>query len=548
MEFVHSQINDNSESLTEMTVLSLPTGLKPGNLRLYVILICFILQANTVYLFSQAKYYIEGKVINASSFNPVPFATVKLKINQLGVYANADGDFRIIRNSDFQNDSIIITCIGFKRQSVSYKDLSNTEVNKIYLTQAIYGLEEVKVIASRRKLGSIRIIERAIRKIKDNYPERPFSYISYYRDYQKKDGNYINLNEAIVQTIDDGFSSPSTENRYRLLDFRKNTDFQRIEISPYYNINRASDYSYTEKFIPNATLGDQNGNELFILMVHDALRNYNRWSFSFINYFSEDFILNHSFSDPVPVYNNNLLLYRIDFKTKPRVTNNYFVIASGSIYIQPKDYTIHKLAYSCFYNTGAEENKEMFNVDIEYGHENSSDSLMYLKYISFNNIFDIVDTTDKNYFRILKSYWNPSEYSKSTMVVEFNRKIDPESAIKKKNYEIIAGKKTAKIKSIQVSGYKLLIRLKDENAKKRFRKCIVSIENIKDIDGNILNHPKPVELYQYRELFVQEYNKSPQFADSCFMQYLPLEKNCISKVKGKDKYWMNTPENIKAGK
>ncbi len=531
-----------------MTVLNLPARLNPGNLRLHVILVCFILQVNTVCLFSQTKYYIEGKVINSTTLNPVPFATVKLKNNQLGVYANANGDFRIIRNSDFQNDSVIITCIGFKRLSISYKDLSNTEVNKIYLTQAIYGLEEVKVIASRRKLGSIRIIERAIRKIKDNYPDKPFSYISYYRDYQKKDGNYINLNEAIVQTLDNGFSTGSIVNKYRLLDFRKNMDFPRINISPYYNTDGSSDYYYSDKFIPNAVLGDQNGNELFILMVHDAIRNYNKWSFSFINYFSEDFILNHFFSDPVPVYNNNLLLYRIDFKTKPKVTSYYNMIASGSIYIQPKDYSIHKLEYSCYYQTSGKENKEMFNVDIEYGHENPSDSLMYLKYISFNNIFNLVDTTDNNYFRILKSYWNPSEYSKSTMVVEFNRKIDPESAFKKKNYEIMAGKKTEKIKSIQVSGYKLLIKLKDEKAKKRFRKCTVSIENIKDIDGNILNHRKPMELYQYRELFVQEYNKALPFTDSCYMQYLPLEKNCISKVRGKDKYWMNTPENIKQDK
>ncbi len=530
-----------------MPVLNLPHRLKPGNLRLHIILLCFILQVNTICLFSQARYYIEGKVINSTTHNPVPFATVKLKNNQLGVYANADGDFRIIRNSDFQNDSVIITCIGFKRQSISYKDLTNREVNKIYLTQSIYGLEEVKVIASRKKLGSVRIIGRAIRKIKDNYPVNPFSYISYYRDYQKKEDKYINLNEAIVQTLDNGFSTKSILNKYRLIDFRKNTDFPRIAISPYYNIDNSSDYSHSEKFIPNAILGDQNGNELFILMVHDAIRNFDARSFSFIEYFSEDFLLNHTFSDPVPVYNNDLLLYKIDFKARPIITGDELA-ASGSIYIQPRDYSIHKLIYSCFYNTGGKENKEMFNIDIEYGYENSASSLMCLKYISFNNIFDMVDTTDKSYFRILRSYWNPSEYSKSTLVVEFNNKIDAVSAVNKKNYEIIVGKKSEKIRSIQVSGYKLLIKLKDEHINKLLQKCTVGIQNIKDTDGNILNHPKQVELYQYRELFVQEYNKSPQFTDSCYMQYLPLEKNCISKVKGNDKYWMNTPENIKPDK
>ncbi len=47
--------------------------------------------------------------------------------------------------------------------------------------------------------------------------------------------------------------------------------------------------------------------------------------------------------------------------------------------------------------------KEMFNVDIEYGHENSVDSLMCLKYVSFNNIFEVVDKDDSTCFRILKA-------------------------------------------------------------------------------------------------------------------------------------------------
>jgi hypothetical protein len=75
--------------------------------------------------------------------------------------------------------------------------------------------------------------------------------------------------------------------------------------------------------------------------------------------------------------------------------------------------------------------------------------------------------------------------------------------------------------------------------------CMVNIKNLKDIHGNILNKRKTIELYQYRELFVQEYNKTLPFIDSCYMQYLPLEQNCISKFSGANNYWMNTPENIK---
>ena len=108
----------------------------PGmNILLLVISIFF----NTDLAFSQAKEYINGKIINSTTKNPVQFATVKLKKNQLGVYANADGDFRIASNPDFRNDSIIITCIGYKRKAISYNDLDRNSVNNILLDQSVYG-------------------------------------------------------------------------------------------------------------------------------------------------------------------------------------------------------------------------------------------------------------------------------------------------------------------------------------------------------------------------------------------------------------------------
>lgn len=301
------------------------------NSRFILILICLIWHANPALLFSQSIDYFDGKVINSITFEPVPFATIWLKNNQLGVFANAEGDFKVIHNPKFQDDSLIITCIGFNRYTLSFKDLSDKEVNRIKLTPAIYEIGEVKILAYRKKLGSVTIIRRAIRKIRKNYPDKPYNFISYYRDYQKREGNYINLNEAIIQTLDNGFTSKSASNKYRLLDFRKNMDFPRMSISPYYDTIVSPDYNNPNKMIPNAKLGDHYGNELFILMVHDAIRNYKTRSFSFINTFSKDFLINHNFSDPIPVFNNNLLLYKIDFNTKSRITADSIIILAQYI-------------------------------------------------------------------------------------------------------------------------------------------------------------------------------------------------------------------------
>jgi|NGEPerStandDraft_6_1074524.scaffolds.fasta_scaffold02903_1 hypothetical protein len=515
--------------------------------RILFISLLLILETNWVNLFPQSADYFDGKVINSTTLHPVPFATIKLKNNQLGVYANAEGDFKIARNVDFQTDSLIITCIGFKQSSLAYKDLNEFNVNRVLLVPVVYGLGEVRVVAKQKKLNSLAIIRRAIRKIIDNYPVKPFNYIAYYRDYQKRDNNYINLNEAIIQTLDNGFMTESVSDKYHLLDFKKNNDFPRMGISPYYQMNKSSGSENLNKSIPDAFLGDQFGNELFILMVHDAIRNFNTRSFSFVETFSKDFLFNHNFSDPVKIFDNNLMLYKIEFEGKHLITGDSLYV-TGAIYIQPRDYSIHKLEYLCYYKTRNEASKKMFNIDVEYGYDNSVDSLMCLKYISFNNFFRVENTGDSSYFKILDSYLDTHSNIKATVIMKFSNNPDPVSASIKSNFEVTSGKKEIKINHIQVVGNNIYLRLNDEDIKGRKDSIKVLVRNVKDLNGNIVDKRKSIELYQFRELFVQEYNKHLPLTDSCYMEYLPLEKNCISKYSGSHNYWMNTPENIKNNK
>jgi hypothetical protein len=495
-------------------------------------------------LFAQSTGYFQGKIINSTTLKAVPFATIKLKNNQLGVYANADGDFMVSANPAFKDDSLMITCIGYKQSKIAYKELSTKTVTKIYLTPIVYGLGEVVVVASKKKLNSITIIKKAIRNITINYPVKPFSYIAYYRDYQKKDGKYLNLNEALVQTLDGGFNTRSSSNKYRMLDYRKNTDFPRMNISSFYDLTESPQASNKNKVIPNATLGDQYGNELFVLMVHDPIRNFRTRSFSFIETFQEDFVFNHNFSSPATVLNNNTLLYKIDFTGKPGVTDENLEV-SGSIYIQPNDLSIHKLEYTCSYKDKGYGLREMFSIVTEYGYENSARPLMYLKYVSFNNLFKVTDDSDASYFRVTDSYIDSTMNINPSLFLTFNNKIDPVSGSKKSNYEVMVGKRQVRIIGVQVVGKRLYIRLKKEDLENRVGSCRVNIADIKDINGNVLNKRKAIELYQFRELFVQEYNKSLQLTDSCYLQFSPLDQNCISKYSGNFNYWMNTPENIK---
>jgi hypothetical protein len=129
-----------------------------------------------------------------------------------------------------------------------------------------------------------------------------------------------------------------------------------------------------------------------------------------------------------------------------------------------------------------------------------------------------------------------------TIIAYFNRKIDPVSGRRMENYDMTIGKRKAKITRIKVDGPNLYITVRDDKFKlKELDSTRLSYGNLKDINGNILNKRRELEFRQFRELFVQEYNKPLEFQNNCFIQSLPLEQNCISISDNSGRFWMNTP-------
>jgi hypothetical protein len=507
-----------------------------------LIFIGFLFSINHSVIYCQQPGYIRGKVIDSKTSEPVPFATIRLKNAQFGVISNAEGDFRILNNPGFQSDSLIVSCIGFHKLSVAFNKLETPEMNNLKLVPNIYRLKEVSVTARKRRLSPEMIIARALRNIKKNNPAIPFTYVSYYRDYQKDSSNYLNLNEGIIQTLEKGFAYPPDSNRFRLLAFKKNKDFLKKNITPYYDLPETDHSDKSFKRIPNAIVGDQYGNEFFILLAHNAIRNFNKKSFSFVDIFEQDFIKNHWFSTPMGIYDGSTLLYKIDFVAKAKITEDNY---QGSIFIQPDDYSIHKLKYYGSYLDSEKKKKDIFNIEIEYGREPAVDSKMCLKYISFNNSFIVQDSSDNDFFKVVKSEWWTSKWvpeAPTTVLIEFNRKIDPVSGKRKENYTLSVGKRSAKITGIRVDGKNLFVTVRNNNFKmNELDSTYITYKNLKDINGNLLNKRKDLEFRQFRELFVQEYNKPLDFQNNCFIQAAPLEKNCISTSDESGRFWMNTP-------
>jgi hypothetical protein len=190
------------------------------------------------------------------------------------------------------------------------------------------------------------------------------------------------------------------------------------------------------------------------------------------------------------------------------------------MYISKVDFAIHKLEYTMYdekkWNKDRKKNKHghrqkvIFDITTDYRRLNNK---MYLNYISFQNSFQIrrppkfvLDSTVIN---------APGGY----YLMCFNKPIDSISATKRKNYDIIFKQQKFRIESVEVfkDSVRVYPKISSETMNNSIREIAVAnrkensikelidvrVQNIKDVDGNVINELDIEDYQQFREFFVQ---------------------------------------------
>ncbi len=101
-------------------------------------------------IFTYAQNNLEGTVYNANTKEPVPFASVSLIKEKIGVNADEKGFFKLINPSPEANDSLIVTCMGYAPIKVALSNTGNNPI-KIELTETVNALREVVVLNNNFK-------------------------------------------------------------------------------------------------------------------------------------------------------------------------------------------------------------------------------------------------------------------------------------------------------------------------------------------------------------------------------------------------------------
>lgn len=155
------------------------------------------------YAQAQPALTLTGKVVMAGSRTPLSFASVSIKNAPLGTVTNADGEFEFHIPASYVNDTLVVSFIGFNSFTGAIAALSKQGRELILpLHNNTLILREVVVHAS--KLSAREIVEKATRKIADNYPTQLFRVEGFLREIESENGRYTILREAAL-TLEDDF-------------------------------------------------------------------------------------------------------------------------------------------------------------------------------------------------------------------------------------------------------------------------------------------------------------------------------------------------------
>ena len=530
------------------------------------LIIVLFLAFQTHSSFGQELTYIYGKVVDFKNEAPLSFASIIQKGKSVGVISNSNGSFKIPAYYALADIVLEISFIGYYTQEIRVKDLDKNDLNIIKLSEKTESLDEI-FIRKQEPLSAKQIVELAIENIKNNYPRDQFSYVGYYRDYQKnKESNYLNLNEAILRVTDLGFHYEDyLSTKTNILKYTKNKEFPTDSLA-----SQLYDYQNKTKVNNNAILNNigEQGNEFTLLRFHDAVRNYQVNTYDYVNSLEKDFVPNHNFELVRETSINDVKLYQIKFNR-----NLGKVLAEGEIFISKVDYKIYKLGYSVYkmkirknelnkspyaQKPKITQKKEelIYNITLEY---NDYEDIMYPKYISFNNPFDVLHPP--KFFPVKAEFVHKENKADADVSIwvemEFNNEISENGIQKKRNYGITYQNQDIKIDSIQLHPEKRKLMFffaeKDiffykkawlKGKKLSSKDFVFNVKNIKDVDGNVVLEREVSSYNQFREFFIQELNFGKDTSkDTIYMnKNRPISDNQpINDSKKLSKYWMNTP-------
>jgi hypothetical protein len=360
------------------------------------ILLPFILCNYFIY----SQTLLKGKLFDKETNSAIVYADIYVLDTSIGVITNEDGEFYLNIPKAYENNTLVLSSLGYEKLQFPINKLLNKSENNFYLEQKSENLDEV-IINSVPIYTVSELFRMALSKYSNDFSKNEYIAKGFIRHSEKTKSEFKFLVEAAFEMYEPG----SDDNiRINLLQTRKSIDNRILDtvfvIVPYlkdknnsgYNKNHDIAVNYknnmSKKELENAIAFYDNhytaryNKELGLLdkilsTDINKVRNYNKKRATLTDKELTKFIIK---KDTI-LYMDNEKVTKVSFTLPNKKSRNILV---GSMFIRNSDFAILETNFSSLYAKShsfykATGNRVRYSTKIKY---KGFDNVMYPFFIS----------------------------------------------------------------------------------------------------------------------------------------------------------------------
>ncbi len=190
-------------------------------------------------LTAQSHKIAKGYISNETNDKPLPYVHIQIKGTGIGTISDKNGHFLLKIPSAYFDKRLLVSYIGYESFETEIKSIKKALI--VRLKPADYQIGEVIIMPDSTLLT---FLEKAFKKIPENYPDYPTRLTGFYREAVKSVNNeYTYFAEAVTKTYKNSYNKKGVQGQVKILKSLVN-EFPKIDSLPirfYGGVFEASD-------------------------------------------------------------------------------------------------------------------------------------------------------------------------------------------------------------------------------------------------------------------------------------------------------------------
>ncbi len=163
-----------------------------------------------------ATFFISGKITDAETSEPLPYATIGISHRGRGTVTNFNGDFVLRISEECLNDTLSVSYVGYVNRRITVRSLPGNYMT-ISMDRDFIPIPEIII----RAQDPLLIIRKTISSVASNYGTTPALLTGFYREgvYRRKEPQVYS--EAVVQIYKSPYARSLQNDQIKVLRSRK---------------------------------------------------------------------------------------------------------------------------------------------------------------------------------------------------------------------------------------------------------------------------------------------------------------------------------------